>query len=255
VNKYLKPKEEGKPRVFEVSSVSAFIEVATWLCSDERVIFRGQPKETGWPLVPSVGRDVERSLFLRREQKILEEFKREVIPYINLLPDNDWQWLALAQHNRLPTRLLDWSKNPLATLWFAIKDPAIDNQAGVVWAFCYEDSEAMFNTTNCSVSPFDIDKTYVYFPEHIFPSIQAQSGVFTVHYRDGNSPGRFPPLEGTKDSDLRLTKIEILPQYFATIRYQLFRVGINPACLFPGLSGVVDKIIYANKMCEDEGKT
>ncbi|MBL7147113.1 MAG: FRG domain-containing protein, partial [Phycisphaerae bacterium] len=146
VQKYLKPQVAGKPKVFAVSSVSEFVEVAIWLYPDERVIFRGQTTEKDWPLVPSVGRDMERSQVLLREKEILEEFERESIPYIDIVPDNDWQWLALAQHNRLPTRLLDWSKNPLVALWFAVKDTAIDNQPGVVWAFHYEESESVFST-------------------------------------------------------------------------------------------------------------
>lgn len=254
VEKNLKPKEEGSPRVYEISSIIEYIEVATWLYSDDNVIFRGQTKEKNYPLIPSVGRDVDRSRIPWREQEILEEFKRESIPYIDFIPVNDWQWLALAQHNRLPTRLLDWTKNPLAALWFAVKDTAIDNEAGVVWAFHYEASEAIFNTAHRE-HPFNIDKTYVYFPEHVFPFIQAQSGVFTVHHQDGNNPIRFPSIEQTENSDLLLTKIEIPSQYFSTVRYHLFRIGISPASLFPGLSGLVEKIIYDNKMCSDEGKS
>jgi hypothetical protein len=193
VQKYLKPKEAGKPRVFEVSSVNGLVEVATWLYSDDNVIFRGQTKEKDWPLIPSAGRDMDRSRVPWREREILEEFKRESIPYVDLVPDNDWQWLAIAQHNRLPTRLLDWTKNPLAALWFAVKDPAIENQPGIVWAFHYEEAEAVFNTANRN-TPFSIDRTYVYFPEHVSPFIQAQSGVFTVHQREGRNLGRFPPL-------------------------------------------------------------
>jgi hypothetical protein len=252
VQKYLKSQEAGKPRVFAVSSVSEFVEVTTLLYSDERVIFRGQTTEKDWPLVPSVGRDVERSQVLRREKEILEEFKRESIPYIDIVPDNDWQWLALAQHNRLPTRLLDWSKNPLVALWFAVKDTVIDNQPGVVWAFHYGESETFFSTKG-EDPPFSKDHTIVYFPEHVTPSIQAQSCVFTVHHLEKENHKIFPPLEQTKDSDLVLTKIEVAHKFFPTIRYHLFRVGVSPASLFPGLLGLVDRIRYDNIMCEDEG--
>lgn len=254
MQKYLKSHDKGKPRVFGVSSVSEFIEVATWLYSDDRVIFRGQTKEEGWPLSPSVGRNPDRSRVPWREREILEEFKRESIPYIDLSPQNDWQWLALAQHNKLPTRLLDWTKNPLAALWFAVKDPAKKQQPGVVWAFHYEEGEAVSNTVKRE-SPFSIDRTYVYFPEHVNPSIQAQSSVFTVHHREGNNPGRFPPLEdSTSYPDLVLTKIEVPWQFFPTVRYHLFKLGISPASLFPGLPGIVDKIRYDNMLCKDEGK-
>jgi len=252
VQKYLKSEAKGKPRVFAVRSVSQFVEIATWLYSDDNVIFRGQRKEKNWPLVPSVGRDADRSGFLCREREILEEFKCESIPYIDLVPSNDWQWLALAQHNRLPTRLLDWTKNPLAALWFAVRSPAADNQPGIVWAFHYAEEQSVFNTADMD-SPFSIKRTYVYFPEHVFPFIQAQSGVFTVHHREGGNPGQFPPLEeSTTDSDLLLTKIEIPADFFTAIRYDLFRVGISPASLFPGLAGIVDKIRYDNMLCKDE---
>jgi hypothetical protein len=255
LRKYLKENITGKPRVFSVKSVGEFIEIATWLYSDDHVIYRGQTKEKDWALVPSVGRNNHSTRIPWREREILNEFKREAIPFLDFVPDNDWQWLALAQHNRLPTRLIDWTTNPLVALWFAVKDPAIENLPCVVWAYHYdEDSDVVFNTKDFP-SPFSIEKTHVYFPEHIFPYIRAQSGVFTVHHSEENRPVKFLPLEESEYSDLCLSKIEILPDAFASVRYHLFRVGIHPATLFPGLSGVVDKIRYDNIMSSDEGIT
>jgi hypothetical protein len=85
LDKYLKSKQEGKPRAFGVSSVEEFVELISSL--DDRLIFRGQPKD--WPLVPAVGRNLDRSQSLWREKQILEEFKRESIPYLDHIPHND----------------------------------------------------------------------------------------------------------------------------------------------------------------------
>ena len=246
--KYLKSKEDERPRIFSVSNISEFVEVATYF--DDGVVFRGHTAWY-WPLVPTVGRNQNRSQFLLCEKEMFDEFVRESIPYLDFVPRNDWQRLALAQHNRLPTRLLDWTRNPLAALWFAVKDSPMDAQPGVVWVLYPGAAEVVRNTDAEDVPhPFSIKKTYVYFPEHVFPFIQAQSGVFTVHHRENDG---FPPLDMTIEySDLHLQKIEIPAGKFATIRYELFRLGVSPASLFPGLLGLTDRIRYENMKCDDE---
>jgi FRG domain. len=232
-----------------INSVGEFVDFVTSLSLNGKIIFRGQVCDK--PLIPVVGRDKERARFFDNEEQIIETFKREAIPYVDYRVDNDWQWLTIAQHNGVPTRLLDWSLNPLVALWFAVEYSIENPENRIVWAFYYDTDDRV--DTKVFRTPFSIEKTFVYFPEHVFPYIQAQSGVFTVHHRLKDTK-EFIPLNNISNSDLRLRKILIPKNIVTIIRHQLNRIGINSASLFPGLKGIKDKIIYDNKLCDDELK-
>jgi hypothetical protein len=117
-------------------SISSIEEYTNYLAQDNKpdtVLFRGQSED--WPLVPKIGRIVTSEPVLEAERAMLESFKLRSLPFLSRVPDSEWQWLAVAQHHGLPTRLLDWTEYPLVALWFAVAKPATGAGHGVVWTF------------------------------------------------------------------------------------------------------------------------
>lgn len=70
----------------------------------------------------------------RIELGMIESFKKYAYGTARLDRDATlWEWLALAQHHGLPTRLLDWTKSPYVALHFATNKADLIDKDSVVW--------------------------------------------------------------------------------------------------------------------------
>ncbi|HWN44047.1 MAG TPA: FRG domain-containing protein [Thermoanaerobaculia bacterium] len=208
--------------------VEDFIHFVTQHCSCSW-IFRGQAC-SDWDLIPKVDRlEFEGARNskgrLGLEQAILKEFKLLAQPHLSYFPRSDWEWLAHAQHYRLPTRLLDWTFKPLAALYFAVEERGHDNWDSIV--FCYNHGNKHFQPDS---SPFVVEAIEHFTPPHINTRITSQGGCFTVHPHDRKiNPGK-------------LVRIEIPKKNRNKIRETLFMLGIHHASIFPDLEGIAEHI-------------
>jgi hypothetical protein len=67
-----------------------------------------------------------------RESHLLRNF-RKYAHSSDVPRDNHWNWLALARHHGLPTRLIDWTYSPLVAMHFATEHIEEYSCDGVIW--------------------------------------------------------------------------------------------------------------------------
>lgn len=236
-------------KIVNIKSLLEYVKYLQSECKAEDILFRGQPREDQ-TLLPRIARIEPKEGILRSERRMFEEFKRQAIPHLEIMPANDWEWLALAQHHDMATRLLDWTKNPLAAFWFAVREPRVVGIDGVVWAFEVRKEDRIIDV---SESPLKQRLTRVYQPNDITARIAAQQGWFTVHGYNIHRK-RFLPLEKNSRYRARLTKLRINEKFFPEIRFHLDRCGLNDASMFPDLGGLCRHSQWLHSLLEDERK-
>lgn len=198
------------------------------------VLFRGQ-QNAEWNLLPKIARSKIKATFIEEEKSILEEFKRIGRAYINpVISQNSWDLLALAQHHGLPTRLLDWTTNPLVALWFAFYLESSTIQDRAIWVLILDKNELADTTQS---TPFDQRKTVAFKPNHITNRITAQNGWFTTH-KFVTKNNKFIKLDTNITYTKKILKMEIPNAERENILRVLDMMGINYFSIFPDLDGL-----------------
>jgi type I restriction enzyme M protein len=184
-----------------------------------RTIFRGV-SNCDYQLIPSLGRiGISEKIYVA-EKILMGKFKESAIAYIDRVPNNEFEWLALAQHHGLPTRLLDWTYNPLVALFFAVeKDSENDGRIYVTWKIS--------QVRNKNQDPYHLKKIYCYRPSFVTQRIINQSSVFTVH----SCPEK--PYEA---DNMIIFDIDVRIKY--ELKQMLFKYGVNYKTIYPGLDGL-----------------
>lgn len=190
---------------------------------DSGWIFRGVAAPKHY-LLPSIGREAVYGHYkLAQEQRLFEEFKNRAIALISDPRFDDWDWLAYAQHIGVPTRLLDWSVNPLVALYFALE--ADSDSDRVVYAVKY--SKYIYEVDHRNTSPFENKKEGRFTAPLAFDRIRAQRGIFTIH----PDPTKIFHPKGMKSFLIEGSLVK-------DFRKRLFKYGIDHWHIYPDAQGL-----------------
>lgn len=220
----------------------------TW---NDFMTFIGQREDPSWmfrgvgntahDLLPKAGRPdclTKSGYSPTIERRVFENFKRRARTHTPLNGMTDWEMLALAQHHGLPTRLLDWTSNPLVAAYFAVVNQKADSpdnkeEAGI---YSVRVTDKMLVDTGVTPDPFSIgDEVHFVIPSVNDARLVSQKGFFTVH---GNPHIPWEPPQ--KDTHL----FRIPPDANGYFRQKLYYLGIDGAHIMADLDGLCQTLAW-----------
>ncbi len=222
--------------------------------------FRGNGRDQ-FKLVPTLYRHASQkseSEHRKLEVELMARFRQRSIPYLTRDLQDDWDALFFMQHYGVPTRLLDWTENPLVGLYFALMSSrsARSKTSAIVWVLdpvvwnrtalhhlSYKDGPLTAGDQNLKgyVPALPAGTAMGEFPvalygAHNSPRIVAQRGVFTIF-----GANRKPMENLVKSSDFpssALSCIVVNHRRIQSMRSSLLSQGTTETVVFPDLDGL-----------------
>ena len=195
--------------------------------------------------------------FEKQESHLLRNF-RKYAGRGSVPRDSIWNWLGLAQHHGLPTRLLDWTFSPFVALHFATQELDLFDRDGIVWCVNYERIHEML--------PESLRETLESEGSDVFTTEMLDTCAKSLHDFDSLAADPFPLFFEPPSLDERIvnqfalfslmsnpqaqlqdwlnchttlyTRLIIPASFKWEVRDKLDQANITERVLFPGLDGL-----------------